>query len=204
MEIELGVVQCEARAVRLRIDWPKSFGISPMPTAPAATSLRAAPPRAAPIRSHVLKVIPVTRVPGPSSPGCIDCRDGPLELVTEDVVRHTHHADVKTVEVRTEPRERTLRSQHPLRMPVEIDRRVAGLLNEVRRRDQSRSRPIVEYARRSLLRAMRCEVEPPSCRWTGLTWLDRRRAFRRGLRGESDAQGMPFQGRRETWYESDR
>src|ERR1700719_424468 len=71
-------------------------------------------------------------------------------------------------------------------MAVEIDRRVAGLLNEVRRCDQSRSRAIVEYAWCSVLgshAAARSNLR--HARWTGRTWLDRRRALSAGLRGES-------------------
>jgi len=64
-------------------------------------------------------------------------------------------------------------AQHPLRMPVEIDRWVARFLHDVRGCYERRSWPIVEYARRSLLgphAAARSNLR--RAWWTGLTWLD--------------------------------
>src|SRR5438034_10217883 len=70
-------------------------------------------------------------------------------------------------------------------MTVEIDRRVASLPYQVRRRDQSGPRSIVEYARRGLLRrhaAARANLSRAG--WTRLSRFDRRRAVAAGLARE--------------------
>ena len=60
-----------------------------------------------------------------------------------------------------------------LRMTVEIDGGVAGLRNEVRRRDQRRYRSIVEYARRGILgREAATRSNLGRARGTGFAWPD--------------------------------
>src|SRR5258706_5569928 len=153
MEFELVVAESERRAVPVADRLAKFLGNLAFPDRSRrdiGLELRHRALR--PSRSHVLKVDPRQHAYAVlHRRRRIDCRDRPLERVTRDIVRHDHHSDVETVEVRTEPRERLDGAEHPPRMAVEIDRRVAGFLNEVRWRDQSRSRAIVEYARRSLL-----------------------------------------------------
>jgi len=106
--IELGVVECEARAVRLadrlaEVLWDLPDAHRSRDDVGLELRHRALRPS----RSHVLKVDSRQHTHAVlHRRRRVDCSDRPLEVVARDVVRHDDHLDVETVEVGTEARER--------------------------------------------------------------------------------------------------